>query len=66
MNIGRTLQQFPRWNVDDMKLDGWLLVERFTKGQNVHGLIALFRKGTAMAGIMRTQDGGFALVEVML
>ena len=65
MNIGRTLQSFPRWNVDDMKRDGWLLVERFSKGQNAHGLIALFRKGTARAGIMRKEDG-FALVEVQL
>ena len=65
MNIGRTLQQFHRWNVDDMKRDGWLLVERFAKGQNAHGLIASFRKGTARAGIVRKGDG-FALVEVML
>ena len=66
MNLGRTLQQFPRWSVDSLKKDGWLLVERFGKGQNAHGLIASFRKGTARAGIKRTQDGGFALVEVQL
>ena len=65
MNIGRTLQEFPRWNVDILKCDGWLLVERFAKGQNAHGLIALFRKGTARAGIVRKGDG-FALVEVQL
>ena len=65
MNTGRTLQSFPRWNVDDLKLDGWLLVERFGKGQNAHGLIALFRKGTAMAGVVRKGDV-FALVEVEL
>ena len=65
MNLGRTLQSFPRWSVDDMKRDGWLLVERFGKGQNVHGIIALFRKGTARAGIMRQGDG-YALVEVQL
>lgn len=65
MNLGRTLQSFPRWSVDDMKRDGWLLVERFGKGQNVHGIIALFRKGTARAGIVRKGDG-FALVEVQL
>ena len=65
MNLGRTLQEFPRWNVDDLKRDGWLLVERFGKGQNAHGLIASFRKGTARAGIVRKGDG-FALVEVVL
>jgi hypothetical protein len=65
MNIGRTLQEFPRWSVDDLKRDGWLLVERFGKGQNAHGLIASFRKGKERAGIMRQEDG-FALVEVQL
>ena len=65
MNTGRALQSFPRWSVDDMKRDGWLLVERFGKGQNVHGIIALFRKGTARAGIVRQGDG-YALVEVEL
>ena len=65
MNTGRALQSFPRWSVDDMKRDGWLLVERFGKGQNVHGIIALFRKGTARAGIVRQGDG-YALVEVQL
>lgn len=48
-----------------MKLEGWLLVEQFAKGQNAHGLIALFRKGTARAGIVRKGDS-FALVEVIL
>ena len=48
-----------------MKRDGWLLVERFGKGQNVHGIIALFRKGTARAGIVRQGDG-YSLVEVIL
>ena len=65
MNLGRTLQEFPRWSVDSLKKDGWLLVERFGKGQNAHGLIALFRKGTARGGIMRKGDG-FALVEVII
>ena len=65
MNIGRTLQEFPRWSVDSLKKDGWLLVERFGKGQNAHGLIASFRKGTAMAGIVKRGDA-FALVEVQL
>ena len=65
MNTGRALQSFPRWSVDDMKRDGWLLVERFGKGQNVHGIIALFRKGTARAGIVRQGDG-YSLVEVIL
>ena len=65
MNLGRTLQQFPRWNVDDLKRDGWLLVERCEKGRNAHGLIASLRKGTARAGIIRKQDG-VALVEVIL
>ena len=65
MNLGRTLQQFHRWNVDSMKRDGWLLVERFGKGQNAHGLIASFRKGMARAGIIKRGDD-FALVEVIL
>ena len=65
MNLGRTLQQFPRWSVDSLKKDGWLLVERCEKGCNAHGLIASFRKGTARAGILRKEDG-FALVEVQL
>ena len=65
MNIGRTLQQFPRWSVDSLKREGWLLVERCEKGCNAHGLIASFRKGTARAGILRKEDG-FALVEVLL
>ena len=65
MNIGRTLQEFPRWSVDSMKKDGWQLVERFGKGQNAHGLIASFRKGTARAGIVKRGDA-FALVEVQL
>ena len=65
MNIGRTLQEFPRWSVDSMKKDGWLLVERFGKGQSAHGLIASFRKGTARAGIVKRGDA-FALVEVQL
>ena len=65
MNLGRTLQEFPRWNVDDLKRDGWLLVERCEKSRNAHGLIAIFRKGTARAGILRQEDG-FALVEVQL
>ena len=65
MNLGRTLQQFPRWSVDSLKKDGWQLVERFGKGQNAHGLIAVFRKGTARAGIVKRGDA-FALVEVQL
>ena len=65
MNIGRTLQEFPRWSVDSLKKDGWLLVERCEKGRNAHGLIAIFRKGTAMAGIVKHGDA-FALVEVIL
>ena len=65
MNLGRTLQEIPRWSVDSLKREGWLLVERFGKGQNAHGLIALFRKGTARAGIVRKGDS-FALVEVLL
>ena len=65
MNIGRTLQSFPRWSVDDLKRDGWLLVERCEKGRNAHGLIAVFRKGTARAGIVKRGDG-FAMVEVIL
>ena len=65
MNIGRILQEFPRWSVDSLKKDGWLLVERFGKGQNAHGLIAIFRKGTARAGIVKRGDA-FALVEVQL
>ena len=65
MNLGRTLQQFHRWNVDDLKRDGWLLVERCEKSRNAHGLIAIFRKGTARAGIVKRGDG-FALVEVQL
>lgn len=65
MNLGRTLQEFPRWSVDDLKRDGWLLVERFGKGQNAHGLIASFRKGAAMAGIVKRGEA-FALVEVIL
>lgn len=65
MNLGRTLQEFPRWSVDSMKRDGWLLVERCEKGRNAHCLIAIFRKGTARASIMRQEDG-FALVEVQL
>ena len=65
MNLGRTLQEFPRWSVDSLKKEGWLLVERFGKGQNAHGLIASFRKGKERAGILRKEDG-FALVEVQL
>jgi len=65
MNLGRTLQEFPRWSVDSMKRDGWLLVERFGKGQNAHGLIASFRKWMARAGIIKRGDD-FALVEVIL
>ena len=65
MNIGRTLQQFPRWSVDDLKRDGWLLVERCEKGRNAHGLIAIFRKGTARAGIVKRGEV-FAMVEVLL
>ena len=63
MNIGRTLQSFPRWNVDSMKKDGWLLVERCERGQNAHGLIAVFRKGKDRAGIVKRGEA-FALVEV--
>ena len=65
MNLGRTLQEFPRWSVDSMKKDGWLLVERCEKGRNAHGLIAIFRKGTARAGIVKCGEA-FALVEVLL
>ena len=65
MNTGRTLQSFPRWSVDSLKREGWLLVERFGKGQNAHGLIASFRKGTARAGIVKRGEA-FALVEVLL
>ena len=65
MNIGRTLQQFPRWSVDSLKKDGWLLVERFGKGQNAHGLIASFRKAKERAGIVKRGDA-FALVVVVL
>ena len=65
MNTGLTLQQFPHWSVDSMKLEGWLLVERCAKGSNAHGLIAIFSKGTARAGIVRKGDS-FALVEVIL
>ena len=65
MNLGRTLQEFPRWSVDSLKRDGWLLVERFGKGQNAHGLIASFRKGKERAGIVKRGDA-FALVEVIL
>ena len=65
MNTGRILQEFPRWNVDILKREGWLLVERCAKGSNAHGLIAIFSKGTARAGIVRKGDS-FALVEVIL
>ena len=65
MNIGHTLQEFPRWNVDALKREGWILVERCAKGSNAHGLIAIFSKGTARSGIVRHGDG-FALVEVIL
>ena len=65
MNLGRTLQEFPRWSVDSLKRDGWLLVERFGKGQNAHGLIAIFRKGKERAGIVKRGEA-FALVEVIL
>ena len=65
MNLGRTLQEFPRWSVDSLKKDGWLLVERFGKGQNAHGLIALFRKGKERAGIVKHGDA-FSLVDVLL
>ena len=65
MNLGRTLQEFPRWSVDSMKKDGWLLVERCEKSRNAHGLIAIFRKGTARAGIVKRGEH-FALVEVVL
>lgn len=65
MNIGRTLQEFPRWSVDSLKKDGWLLVERCEKGRNAHGLIAIFRKGKERAGIVKRGDA-FALMEVQL
>ena len=65
MNLGRTLQEIPRWSVDSLKREGWLLVERFGKGQNAHGLIASFRKGTARAGIVKRGEA-VALVEVLL
>ena len=66
MNTGYTLQELPRWSVDSLKREGWLLVERFAKGQNAHGLHAIFSKGTKRAGIKRAQDGGYVLVEVEL
>ena len=65
MNKGRILQEFPRWNVDALKREGWILVERCAKGSNAHGLIAIFSKGAARSGIVRNGDG-FALVEVIL
>lgn len=65
MNLGRTLQEFPRWSVDSMKKDGWLLVERCDRGRNAHGLIAIFRNGKERAGIVKHGDA-FALVEVQL
>ena len=65
MNLGRTLQEFPRWSVDSLKKDGWLLVERCEKGRNANGLIAIFRKGKKRAGIVKRGDA-FALMEVQL
>ena len=65
MNLGRTLQEFPRWSVDSLKKDGWILVERCDIGRNAHGLIAIFRKGKERAGIVKRCES-FALVEVLL
>ena len=65
MKLGRTLQEFPRWSVDSLKREGWLLVERCDRGRNAHGLIALFRKGKERAGIVKRGEA-FALVEIEL
>ena len=65
MNIGRTLQEFPRWSVDRLKKDGWLLVERCEKSRNAHGLIAIFRKGPERAGLGKRGDA-VARVAVVL
>ena len=70
MNIGKTLHKFEnhlllsevestcearRWKVYD-----WCV------GTNAHGLLLLLRMGKERAGIKRTQDGGLALVEVVI
>ena len=65
MKLGRTLQEFPRWSVDGLKREGWLLVERCDRGRNAHGLISIFRKGKERAGIVKRGEA-FALVEVIL
>ena len=70
MNIGKTLHKFePRWLLSEAlcvcEARRWKVYD-LCEGANAHGLLLLLRKGEERAGIKRTQDGGFALVEVML
>lgn len=70
MNIGKTLRKFePSWLLSEVQsaceARRWKVYD-VCEGANAHGLLLLLRKGKERAGIKRTQDGGFALVEVML
>ena len=70
MNVGKTLRKFePRWLLSEVQsaceAKRWKVYD-VCEGTNAHGLLLLLRKGKGRAGIKRTQDGGFALVEVLL
>lgn len=68
MNKGRIIKEFPE-NVqigDAMTWcdeNGWKLSDH-CEGRNALGLVVLYTRGTALAGIVRHGDG-FALVEVI-
>ena len=70
MNIGKTLRKFePRWLLSEVQsaceAKRWKVYD-LCEGVNAHGLLLLLRRGKERAGIKRTQDGEFALVEVLL
>ena len=70
MNIGKTLRKFEsRWLLSEVvsacEAKRWKEYAQ-CEGTNVHGFFMLLRKGKERAGIKRSQDGGYILVEVEL
>lgn len=70
MNIGKTLRKFkPGWLLSEVQsaceAKRWKVYD-WCEGANAHGFLLLLSKGKERAGVKLTQDGGFALVEVLL
>ena len=70
MNLGKVIRKFEsKWLLSEVQsaceAKRWKVYD-WCEGSNAHGFLLLLRKSKERAGIKRTQDGGFALVEVQL